>query len=332
MIEQVDSNIYRIEIPLPQSPLKATNSYFIRGIDRNLLIDTGFNRRECREAMEDAQRLLGFKMDNTDLFLTHIHADHTGLAGTIECPGMFVYAGGFYADYLRDPQVEADETEFSSTVIQGGLLQMGVPADDPMLHPGNKFAPAPVKNLKTIHDGDILRVGGLQLQCIAVPGHAPDEFCLYDAMRQILFTGDHILGSITPNNTLWEEPWTAQKDYLGLYLENLDKVDSLPIALGLPGHRAIIEDCHERIAELHTHHKKRLELVLKILSDGKPHTGAQVAAQMRWDIRAKSWEDFPSEQKFFATGEALSHLTHLIFKGYVKKELQDGVVRFTRVK
>ena len=56
MIEQVGSNIFRIEIPLPKSPLKATNSYFIRGNERNLLIDTGFNQTECREAMDVGQK------------------------------------------------------------------------------------------------------------------------------------------------------------------------------------------------------------------------------------------------------------------------------------
>jgi len=53
---------------------------------------------------------------------------------------------------------------------------------------------------------------------------------------------------------------------------------------------------------------------------------------MRWDIKAKSWDDFPAAQKLFATGEALSHLSHLVFRGEVRKELADGVVYFSRVR
>ena len=44
--------IYRVEIPLPDNPLKAVNSYVIKGQERNLIIDTGMRRRECLDAMQ----------------------------------------------------------------------------------------------------------------------------------------------------------------------------------------------------------------------------------------------------------------------------------------
>ncbi len=116
-----------------------------------------------------------------------------------------------------------------------------------------------------------------------------------------------------------------RNDYLGMYLKNLDKLRSLPIELGLPGHRALILDCHKRIDELKEHHKRRLDLVLKILEDGGRYNAAQVAKQMRWDIRAKSWEDFPPAQKYFAAGEALSHLTHLVFQDSLNSRENAGV-------
>lgn len=331
MIEQVDSDIYRIEIPLPGSPLKATNSYFIRGFERNLLIDTGFNCAECREAMDEAQSRLNFKMDNTDLFLTHIHADHVGLAGYLARPGTSVYAGEFYADYLRAPQERADDG-FHVLVVQSGLAQMGMSPEDTSVHPGYEFASSPVGNIRVIREGDVLDVGDIHLRCIETAGHTPDHLCLYEEQRKLLFSGDHVLGTITPNNTIWEDPWEVKKDYLGMYLKNLDKLSHLPIELTLPGHRALIEDCHKRIEELKAHHERRLNLVLNIMNDGAFYTGAQIAAQMGWDIRAKSWEDFPPTQKLFATGEALSHLTHLIFRGEVCKELRDGVVYFSKVR
>ena len=49
MIEEVAENIYRIEVRMPGNPLKALNSYFIRGDEQDLLIDTGFKLPECRE-------------------------------------------------------------------------------------------------------------------------------------------------------------------------------------------------------------------------------------------------------------------------------------------
>jgi glyoxylase-like metal-dependent hydrolase (beta-lactamase superfamily II) len=46
MIEEIAPNMYRTEIPLPRSPLKWLNSYIVKGGDRFLIIDTGFNREE----------------------------------------------------------------------------------------------------------------------------------------------------------------------------------------------------------------------------------------------------------------------------------------------
>jgi len=331
MIEQIDSTIYRIEVPLPDSPLKSTNSYFIRGFERNLLIDNGFNMPECIKAMEEAQHSLNFTMDNTDLFLTHLHSDHIGLTAYLARPDTKVYTGDYTAHTLSVPE---DDAFFAPFVIQSGLALMGISPEDPSVHPGYEFAPTVFtgSNVRIVGEGFTLKVGDLCLRCIETTGHAPDHLCLYEERRKLIFTGDHILGTITPNNTIWEDPWDVQKDYLGFYLQNIEKIKSLPIDLALPGHRAPITDCHGRIDELKEHHKKRLNLVLHILDDGAFHTGAQVTERMRWDIKAKSWDDFPTAQKLFATGEALSHLVHLIFCGEVRKELVDGVVYFARVR
>ncbi len=56
MIEELLPDLFRIEIPLPNSPLKHLNSYVIRASERNLVIDTGLNRKECLDAMETGLR------------------------------------------------------------------------------------------------------------------------------------------------------------------------------------------------------------------------------------------------------------------------------------
>ena len=49
MVQKIESNLYKLEIPLPANPLKSVNCYLIKGPDRNLLVDTGMNRDECLE-------------------------------------------------------------------------------------------------------------------------------------------------------------------------------------------------------------------------------------------------------------------------------------------
>jgi len=52
MIEEILPRLYKLEIPLLDSPLKVLNSYAIKGRERSLIIDTGWNREECMLAMQ----------------------------------------------------------------------------------------------------------------------------------------------------------------------------------------------------------------------------------------------------------------------------------------
>ena len=93
MTEQLYPNIYRLRIPLPKNPLKELNCYVIAGKERSLIIDTGFNRPECEEALLGGIAELGIALDRTDVLLTHRHSDHTGLARLLEERGARVFAG-----------------------------------------------------------------------------------------------------------------------------------------------------------------------------------------------------------------------------------------------
>ena len=48
MIEEIVPNLYRMEIPLPKSPLKRLNSYLVRSGDRFLIIDTDTTGRNAK--------------------------------------------------------------------------------------------------------------------------------------------------------------------------------------------------------------------------------------------------------------------------------------------
>ena len=68
MIEEILANLYRIEIPLPQSPLKALNSYVIKNPERNLIIDTGWNQEECMNAMQTGLEGTWSRFEENGLF------------------------------------------------------------------------------------------------------------------------------------------------------------------------------------------------------------------------------------------------------------------------
>lgn len=79
MVEEILPDIYRIEIPLPKSPLKALNAYVIRSRERSLIVDTGWNRDECLHSTLSGLEEPKIDLDRTDFIITHLHAGHMGL-------------------------------------------------------------------------------------------------------------------------------------------------------------------------------------------------------------------------------------------------------------
>ncbi len=131
---------------------------------------------------------------------------------------------------------------------------------------------------------------------------------------------------ITPNIQCWSKIENPLRDYL----ESLDRIYTLDVELALPGHRSLFTNCNERIEELKVHHRHRAEEVLEILRHGPQHA-YQIASQMTWDIEAKSWEEFPIAQKWFATGEAIAHLRYLEDNGLVSHKMVGETIVYDRI-
>jgi len=51
---------------------------------------------------------------------------------------------------------------------------------------------------------------------------------------------------------------------------------------------------------------------------------------MTWDIswEGDAWDSFPVQQKWFATGEAISHLRYLEEEGLVTREIRGGKILY----
>lgn len=336
--QEVAEGIFRIPIPLPGNPLKELNAWLVMGRSgdhaagkgekeggRNLLVDTGFNRPECEEALKHALTELGVDMAETDIFLTHLHSDHCGLTKRVAHPASVVYMSE--ADgKIMNAAAEAEywyglDAEFASY----GFPVTGKRKDFKK-HPGWEWGPRETIDFTPVGEGAVLQVGDYRLRCVWTPGHTPGHMCLYDEDKGILFCADHVLYDITPNITVEDE----MDDPLRLYLDSLEKVKALDPVLVLTGHRRPPVSFKDRIEELEAHHIARLEEVIGILGENTM-TAYEVAGRMAWDIKYDSWEAFPIAQKWFATGEAIAHLQYLYYENRVNRFEIDDVYYYSNV-
>jgi glyoxylase-like metal-dependent hydrolase (beta-lactamase superfamily II) len=321
VIEQIREDLFRAEIPLPRNPLKATNSYIIKDKKRNLVIDTGMNRDECKEALSDAFRQLDLDLGRTDYFVTHLHADHVGLVAEFAAPDAVIYFNEPDAEILlRTDLWQLVGSLAGKHGFPEGLVDQAIDS-----HPGQRYSPQGSVNFTMVEDGDLLSYGSYDLQCIRTPGHTRGHTCLFEPQKQLFFSGDHILGDITPNISTWLEA----SNPLGEYFASLDRVYSLDIGLVLPGHRSLISDCRKRIDQLKEHHRQRLAEVLQIIESIGQGSAFEIAAGMTWDLVADSWDEFPLMQKWFATGEALAHVHFLEDQGKLKRSSRGNTLVFS---
>ncbi len=49
---------------------------------------------------------------------------------------------------------------------------------------------------------------------------------------------------------------------------------------------------------------------------------------MQWDLSYPAWDELPWGQKFFVTGEAMSHLYHLVIKDKLIMTSVEGIQYF----
>lgn len=323
MIEELYHNIFRCEVPLPNNPLRALNSYIIKGEEESLIIDTGFNCKESREAFLNNLMLLEIDISKAKVVITHLHSDHSGLAHLAFKMGGTIYMSRGDADATKRMMEEVNWIAMKEQLESFGLKVEAGFFDS---HPGKLYAPAEEFNYTPIKEGDIITIGKYKLEIISVPGHTPDMITLYEPQHKIYFSGDHILDPITPNIGFWGFKYPV---ILNQYINSLNKIYTLDINLTLPSHRNVIRDHRGRIKELLSHHQIRLLEVENILRNaGRAMTVVEVAEKMSWKIPFDTWASFPPPQKSFALGEAMSHLEYLVYKDRAVMTNNNGILLF----
>ncbi|HVN97200.1 MAG TPA: MBL fold metallo-hydrolase [Syntrophorhabdaceae bacterium] len=323
MIEEILRNLYRIEIPLPDSLLKSVNSYVIKDNDRDLVVDTGMHNEASLNAMRAAHKKLDVDLGRSDFFITHFHIDHFGLV-----PRLAQNETVVYMNELERESIEKIRSGAFTVEIKDFLCLSGFPEKDPA-----RILRRDVEReieMKTplrfsfVRDAEMIERGGYRFACVVTPGHSRGHTCLYDGEQKILISGDHLLGDITPGI----HGRVDGQNPLKQYLESLGRLHTLNVDIVLPGHRNPFRGFRKRIEEIQTHHRQRNQEVLAILQE-RSGNAYEIASHMTWNTDCDSWECLPLMQSFFATGEAFAHLRYLEEEGRVKRRVQGKIILFS---
>jgi len=134
-------------------------------------------------------------------------------------------------------------------------------------------------------DGELLDVGGLGLEIVAVPGHTTDSLGILVTDDGSLLTGDTVLGRGT-TVIAWPD------GVLGPYLDSLARIRELVLEGAatrfLPGHGPVVEDPLPVIDFYLEHRAERLDQVRSAMAAGAV-TVDEIVAVVYADVERHLW-------------------------------------------
>ena len=260
--------------------------------------------------------------------LTHQHMDHLGLLEILaRRSGARVAALDLLEPYLASfSRSAAADDEFAQEIMR----RHGVP-DDLATVLGSLAAAFRAFGSSghvtdPLSDGADLELRDRTLRIFHRPGHSPSDTILWDAEREILIAGDHLLADIS-SNPLVSRPLgpddpahpPARPPALLQYMDSMRATRELPARLVLTGHGDPILDHAELIDERLRLHRRRAARIHQLLGD-RPLSAYELALRM--------WGNVAVTQAYLTLSEVLGHLDLLVAGQQAAEHESDGLSVF----
>jgi hydroxyacylglutathione hydrolase len=177
----------------------------LEGHDNAVVVDPGFFPDRVHALLRAAGKR------PVAALATHGHYDHVGAAGE--------FCGDDIPLYIH----KADELALTDPAAWGAGMPVPV---------------APVRQVRTFVDAELLEVAGFSLEVLHTPGHTPGSSCF--RADEFLFSGDLVFRGAIGRYDFPNSSWGAMQASLGRFLA---LPDSLPVH---PGHGPSTSVAHER--------------------------------------------------------------------------------------
>lgn len=336
--EEVAPGILRVMLPINLPGLGHVNCYVLEDERGLALIDPGLADGVSHAALTERLAEVGLDIRRVHtVVVTHSHFDHYGGIARlhvldtvlpVETIGHHGFGHGWrqaYDGLLTDEDsggLEERSNEEIADLSKRLVRRTPWGVDTDAIPPeilstwGSGIDPIAVLRppdiTRPVGDGDLVSLGGSEWTVIHTPGHADDHLCLWNAELGVLFSGDHVLPTITPHiSGLSEHP-----DPLRLFFDSLERMEELDgVTIVLPAHGDPFNDAAGRSRSIREHHEGRLERLKTI---GEQIGRQPVEAYMKLLFRERSWGTM-------AASETYAHLEWLrIHAGTTRSEV-DGV-------
>jgi glyoxylase-like metal-dependent hydrolase (beta-lactamase superfamily II) len=340
-VTEVAPGVLRTQLPISLPGLGHVNCYVMEDERGIAVVDPGLPGEESWGALVDRLARAGYKVaDVHTVVVTHSHPDHFGGAMRLRAEAdadilthetfRTLWSTSELDEHedssaleVRDPESHAEAIErIFSTPSPWGGRRAGPPPEfiERMRQAqasGDVSYMTPEPSIPVV-DGATVRLARREWLAVHTPGHTYDHLCLYDPDNGVVFTGDHVLPSITPHIS----GLAPQADPLALFFASLQRMTELSdVTIALPAHGHPFHDLGGRALHIIDHHEERLDIIREATHRLPNGT---VNEFMRVLFSERAWGDM-------AESETYAHLEHLRELGELRREDPDGIAHYTPV-
>ncbi len=311
----------RTQLPISMPGLGHVNCYVLEDERGIAVVDPGLPGPESWGHLVDRLGRAGHQVtDVHTVIVTHSHPDHFGGAARLqhEAGAELVTHETFRTMFdLDELQNSEDSGDLDLNTADGRAEAMERFMSRPSPWGGKRAGPSPEfiermrdssggdgsvfaapRPTQPLADGQTIKLARREWVAMHTPGHTYDHLCLFDPEHGVVFTGDHVLPTITPHIG----GLTPSDDPLALFFESLRRVaDMDDVTIALPAHGHPFADLRGRAEHIIEHHEERLDIIRGATEDLPNGT---VNDFMRVLFRERSWGEM-------AESETYAHLEHL---------------------
>jgi glyoxylase-like metal-dependent hydrolase (beta-lactamase superfamily II) len=220
-VQRVDDTLHYIEEPFVNELLRA-NIWWLRGRDRDLIVDTGLGVASLRTHLPQL-----FERDPV-VVLSHAHLDHMG--GAHEFDRCWAHPGEPFAEPPRGslfttPLLAELGIAATDDVREGDMLLDAVPRAD---YPVDAYRLQPAAPMTWLADGARIDLGDRVFTALHLPGHTPASLGLLDESTGTLFSGDVVYDDELIDDCVGSD--------IADYRRSMRRLRDLDVSIVHPGH------------------------------------------------------------------------------------------------
>lgn len=303
---------------------------------RSLMVDAGFGEKCCLDQMLAALKELNLECSSLDIFLTHKHHDHCGLASSLAEMGARLFMNPeedrhhydcLYYHKSHDAMAEQIKvlrtigvTEEKTPEIWKKFMEINERVEE--RHERWAWVIEDYPYLP-VRQGQVFAYGDYTFRAMGLKGHTYGQMGLYDDEHRIAFTADQIINGIVPivatthENEHMLEGYFASLEYLKAHFQGW---------LILPAHKGPIEALSGVVEHIGSAYLDKLDIIEGIVRAAGQAMTVQQTAFLAYGIRSNPKNDDEFIKAKMVISKTFSCLEFLYAKGFVTRENRDGTL------